>query len=116
MSCICQESQKVPTCLDELVLGSVSELNADVFVDIKNVSTGYSIRQAVTTSAEGLVTINLTDPVPSFYNPNSYYEISISSTTQVLLPLTIDDMEFDCIAVYFEKINGLDETTWTVKI
>lgn len=116
MSCICQESQKIPTCLYELILGSVSEVNTLVHVDIRNVSTGYTFRQSVTTSAEGLVTIDLTTPEPSFYNPDSYYEVSISSPEYVVLPITIDDMEYDCIGLYFEKINGIEEATWTLKI
>lgn len=116
MSCICQESQKIPTCLEELVLGSVSELSTLVHVDIKNISTGNSFRQSVTTSPEGLITIDLTNPSSSFYNPDSYYEVSISSAGYIPLPITIDDMEYDCIGLYFEKINGIDEKIWTLKI
>jgi hypothetical protein len=116
MSCICQESQKIPTCLDELILGSVSEVNTLVYVDIKNISTGYNYRHSVTTSETGVITLDLSEPAPSFYNQDSYYEIYVSSASHILLPITIDDSEFECIGVYFEKINGLEETTWTLKI
>jgi hypothetical protein len=116
MSCICQESQKIPTCLEELVLGSVSELSTDIVVYIQNNTTGYTHIQYVTTSIEGIVTIDLTDPLPSFYNPDSYYEVKVTTRANSLLPLTIGDTEYDCIGLYFEKVNGLEETTWTVII
>lgn len=117
MSCICQIAQKVPTCLDELVLGSVSEVNAEVLVLIRNKTTGYNHSQYVTTDESGVIIIDLQSPQADFYNPNSYYEISVlTEDNSLLLPITIGELEYDCVGVYFEDIHGLEATTWTLKM
>jgi hypothetical protein len=117
MSCICQIAQKVPTCLEELVLGSVSEVNAEVLVLIRNKTTGYNHSQYVTTDENGEVIIDLQSPQSDFYNQNSYYEISVLTEDNSLrLPITIGELEYDCVGVYFEDIHGLDATTWTLKM
>lgn len=116
MSCICQIAQKVPTCLEELVLGSVSEVNAEVLVLIRNKTTGYNHTQYITTDSQGHVVINMEDPIPSFFNQDCYYEVSILSEDHVLLPITIVDTTVDCIGVYFEDVHGLEATTWVLKM
>ena len=117
MSCICQIAQKVPTCLEELILGSVSEVNTEVLVLVRNKTTGYNHSQYVTTDENGLIIIDLQSPQSDFYNPNSYYEISVlSEDNSLLLPITIGDLEYDCIGVYFDDIHGLEATIWTLKM
>jgi len=119
MSCICQIAQKVPTCLDYLILGTIPIVFPEPFGNIRvvNKSTGYQCDQTIPANEDtGLVILNLRDPSGEFYNKDSYYEITVYDGDHNVLPVTIGDLEYDCIGVYFEDVHGLEATTWVLKM
>lgn len=112
MSCTaCQATKIIPSCTDELVIGSVEDASTDLYVYIKNLTTGYVHRQEVMSNEYGLVTLDLSLPDISFYNPNNTYESWVTLQDAQIddrLPVTIGDDDYTCFALNFEKV--FDET------
>lgn len=109
MACTtCQNTKKIPVCITSLILG-VSTPSVDVYVFIRNLTTGYTHRQEATTTEDGTIVLNLTQPDSSFYNPYSLYEAWVTLTTGTItdrLTVIIGETGYTCFALEFEKIFG----------
>lgn len=107
MSCTpCQPTKKIPTCAAEVVVGSIEDLSTDIYIYIKNLTTGYLHRQESTSGPYGLVTLDLSVPDSSFYNPNSTYELWATLANAQIgdrLEITIDEEPETCFELSFEK-------------
>lgn len=93
------------------MIGSVEDASTDLYVYIKNLTTGYVHRQEVMSNEYGLVTLDLSLPDISFYNPNNTYESWVTLQDAQIddrLPVTIGDDDYTCFALNFEKV--FDET------
>jgi hypothetical protein len=112
MACIdCLRTKVVPACTDELILGTIEEV-APINIFVKNLSTGYIyVQQSDSTSLSGYgsVSLDMTDPDTSFYNPNSSYEIWVTlqdESNNDRLSIAVGDEDGTCLAVSFEKYYG----------
>lgn len=107
----CQPTNLIPTCTTALVLGTIPDLTTAVFIYVRNLTTGNTHRQSVTSDGAGLVTMDTTDPVPSFYSPNMTYEVWITLATGDLedrLDITVGTVTITgddaCLNLNFEII------------
>lgn len=99
----CQLTKSIPVCTESLVLGSIAP-DTDVFIFILNHTTGYTHRQAATSDIAGLLSLDLELPDPSFYNPDSNYELWATLDTDSpndRLDITIDSVAYDCFNLSF---------------
>lgn len=108
MSCNnCTATKSIPTCTTDLIIGQIEDFDTDVFVFVKNLTTGYSLRFEATSEGDGTVRLDMTLVDPSFYNPNSLYEIWITlqdegqNQKQII---TIDSETFDCFNLRFNTL------------
>jgi len=107
MNCDCQETKLIPSCTDNLQIGFIDDLSTLVFIFVKNLTTGYIQQFSATSSAQGLVTLDMTTE-PNYFQPKQQFElwVTLQSTTQKeRLDVKIVDFEFPCFLVEFEKIN-----------
>lgn len=118
MSCIyCQETQPVPECVDSIIIGKVPPVSTPLHVFVKNVTTGYTYMQDVTSGPDGTIILDSTLPDKSFYNQNHLFEVWVTNITDMVkLPITIAGLTYSCLLVPFEKINQSDYTSYTVAV
>jgi len=107
MACnTCQLTKSIPVCTDELVLGTITS-NTDVYIFVINHSTGYTHRQEATSGNYGELRLNMSLPDPSFYNPDSAYELwaTLTTTSQgERLDITIDEVYYSCFNLSFNSL------------
>ena len=110
MACNCLKSNNIIVCPDTLYVGSVSHLNTDVVVYIRNITTGRIKKYESTSSAGGRVTIDTSSTV---FNEGHSYEVKIVLATAVNPNdnemITLDGFESCC--VYFTATNTYEGTT-----
>lgn len=114
-SCACP----LPACATQLVLGSVSLFNAEVFVHVIKANGKEHIEQ-VTTSGSGVITIPLDSPSESFYNPyDGAYKIFVMSSgywcEDDKLTVTSGAQTWTTVAVEFRE-SAVDYTTINLEI
>lgn len=102
----CTSIKEIPTCTTNLELGTIGSNNTDVFIFVSNITTGLNYRQAVESSAGGVVTLIMANPRQDFYNPNSSYEVWITLATGEPIDredITIDGILFEdaCLNIPF---------------
>lgn len=115
----CLTTDIIPVCVTSLVVGSISSLNTDVFVYVKDITTSKVVRFEETTDGAGLITITGLDTEPDFM-PNHSYELWVTLATAT----SIDDREditvpnagttTECIALCFEY-TGEEYASITIK-
>jgi len=121
MSCSnCIEAKPIPVCTGELTIGTVETELTEVYVFLQNIATGYIAMQSAEVSLyDSSIKIDMSLPYPDFYSPNFYFKLWVSETedSNDVIPFTIDDIEYECLTVIFQKlhtddtINQLDETS-----
>jgi hypothetical protein len=114
----CTSTKTLSTCAGVLTLGTIASLNTAVYIYIKN-SSGYIYRQSTTSSAGGVVTLNLALPNPDFYHPNGTFEVWVtlaSADIETRLSITISGTAYSCFNLSFQKhydVDGDPNTTTT---
>lgn len=113
MACnTCQATKLIPVCTDSLILGEIAP-DTDVYIFVINHSNGYTHRQEATSDAEGILKIDLSKPDPSFYNPDSAYEIwaTLQDEPQNLrLLITIEEEPYSCFNLSFNRVFDEDDS------
>jgi len=97
MSCNCAKIKDLPTCIDELIIGTISLLSQDVFVFFKNTSIDYTVRLTGVSDGDGLVTIDLS-ALNNFFSPNYSYDIWITAEDES--PTSKQDITYDTYTFY----------------
>ena len=108
----CTEAKPIPICSGELLIGTVDSTE-DVYVLVENIATGYIATHTVTPSVyDSSVSISLAEPFTDYYTPNFYYKLWVSSTEDgnEVLPVTIDEVEYDCFSIVFRGIYSDDSS------
>lgn len=89
MECLaCLQAKAIPNCLTELIVGTVTELNADIKVKLLTFFGRSEIIETVT-DGTGLITLNLSDVELA----NGIYKITAYTDTDPVneLEITTDD-------------------------
>ena len=73
----CQEVNNVAKCVQSLIIGTVSETEADIYVYITD-ARGNTIRRSSTTSVAGLITLDTSDV---YFMDKMQYNISATIQT-----------------------------------
>jgi hypothetical protein len=87
----CHELDSIPECSDELELGEITP-DLEVYIYVRNTFSGYIHRQEAISDVDGAITLDLTQPDPSYYNKDSSYEIWVTPRT--------DNVRIDIIVAY----------------
>ncbi len=109
MACTnCQEVTPIPQCVEDITIGAIADLTTDVYVFVKNLTTGYLHQQEAVSDGAGLVILDSTLPDISFYNENHFYELWITKQSETIndkLPITVvgGATPFDCLLLVFTK-------------
>lgn len=107
MSCNCTKIKKLPTCINELVIGTIELLSQNVHVFIHNKSLNHNIRLTGVSDSDGLVTVDLSVLPDNFFSENYTYEIYITATNASpndRQDITIDTITDNCLLVSFMRI------------
>lgn len=102
----CLNPKPIARCITNLIIGKISSINTLVYVYVANKTLDNRIiRYAVTSSADGTVTIPIT---PQRFSEDHSYEIHITKQdakgVEVRENITIDSEVADCVALDFEMI------------
>jgi hypothetical protein len=86
----------ISLCTDAIVIGTISNANTHVKVNFKNVANGAIYSYPAQSNGAGLITLTLTDGMP--LASGQYYELSVSSTTNIndVKTLTIGTTAVTC--------------------
>lgn len=76
MACNCEKIKSLPTCLNELIIGTISLVSQDVYVFFKTINNGYVHRVTGHADSDGLVTV---DPSSVYFTTNYSYELWITA-------------------------------------
>lgn len=107
MSCNCTQIKKLPTCINELVIGTIALVSQDVYVFIHNKSINHTIRLTGVSDVDGLVTVDFMGLPDNFFSENYTYEIYITATNTSpndREDITIDTTTDSCLMVSFMRI------------
>ena len=106
MACTdCAYTKIIPTCITEITVGTITELAADVYVFVKNISTGKIDRFSSTSDGAGLV--KLSSIAANFFMDSYDYEIWItlrSAGQNDKLDMEIDGNMDVCFAMPFADL------------
>jgi hypothetical protein len=116
MGCNCNDIKDLPTCLNELVLGTIELLNQDVYVFIKNNSNGQFTRLTAQSDIDGLVTLDLTQLPDNYFSDNYNYDFWVtltSGTPSGMQTIVIEGADYDCLnANFFRVVNESIESVY----
>lgn len=103
MACTtCSYTKTVPTCITNLIVGTIDDLSSDVYVFIKNISTGKIDRFEATSDGAGLVTLS---SIPTNYFMDEHdYEIWVTLRT-------VSQNDRESIT-----IDGVSDTCWAMPL
>jgi hypothetical protein len=106
----CHELDQIPECTETLELGNIA-VDTEVYIYVKNLFTEYVHRQEAISDVDGLLTLDLTQPDPSFYNKDSAFEIWVTlRTDNVKLDVTVAyGTVADCMNLSFFPVNDTYE-------
>lgn len=105
----CLSLDQIPECTESMVLGIIA-VDTEVYIYVKNTFSGYIHRQEALSDNAGVLTLNLEQPDPSFYNQDSHYQGWVTlRTDNVKLTFTEDTVEYDCLEISFYKVNDTYE-------
>lgn len=115
MACTtCTRAKSVPVCTQTLTLGTIASLNAAVWIYVKDITTDRIERFAGQSNGAGLVTLDM-DLVPTYYQEDHTYEISVALQSAVSIhdtkDITISGTAYDCLQVRFEEVSN-DADGW----
>lgn len=109
----CQKTKVLPRCSTLLTIGRINHISQDIFIFIKNVTTGYPIRQSRTSSVAGVVTIDMADPAKNFFSQNHTYEVWVTfqdTTIEERLPIELGGSTSECFILEFEAYYATENT------
>lgn len=96
MSCQCLRANSIINCVETLEVGYVVQANADLYVYVKNITTGRISRYTSTSDGTGFFSISV-----GGFNDNHLYEITATASTTTnmedTLLLTVDGTDTCCI-------------------
>lgn len=101
----CQKTKVLPRCSTQLTIGLINHISQLIYIFVENVTTGYRIRQEATSSATGVVNIDMTDPARNFFSPNMQYEVWVTfrdTSIEERVPISLGASTFDCFSLEFE--------------
>jgi hypothetical protein len=105
MSCNCLKSNNITNCPETLYVGTITDINTDVYAYIKNITTGRLLQFGATSDGYGKVVINTGSVI---FNQRHLYEVSVTlqdvNNAENNLLITLDGFETCCI--YF-KVNNI---------
>lgn len=116
MSCNnCTSVKLIPTCVDELIIGFIPFDTTDVFVYIKNTTSGHIEQFEATSDADALVALDLSLIDKSFFNENSFYELwvtlqdgQIDDKLDITMQGSYVPDTYTCLNLLFSKISAVD--------
>lgn len=112
MNCTnCTEAKPIPVCSGELLIGTVETEMSEVYVFVQNIATGYiAIHTATPSEYDSSISIDLSNPYPDYYSPNFYFKLWVSEWEdgRDVLPVTIDEVEYECFTIVFQPIYSED--------
>lgn len=107
-------TRPVPSCSTSLVIGTVDENNAELIIYIEK-QNGKRTAQETTTSASGVVTLDLTDPSSTFYNEfEGLYKVQVGEDYETPLDITIGTETGKTVGISFVNIAGGGQTSATL--
>lgn len=106
----CIEAKPIPVCTGDLIIGTIESAEG-VYVFVENIATGYIAMQPAVADNDGRIAIDMSEPYPDFYSPNFYFKLWVSETEDgnVIIPVTIEDVEYECLTIIFQKIHTDDQ-------
>lgn len=109
MSCNCSKIKDLPTCLNELVIGTISIEDQQVYVFFTNTSLNQEVRLIGESDVDGLVTVDLTTLPDNYFSPNYHYEIHITDlddSPHYQEPIEIGEESVFCLSIKFYRIEN----------
>lgn len=107
MSCNCTKLKDLPTCINDLIIGTISLVSQDVYVFIKNSTNGHTTRLIGNADSDGLVTVDVSEV---YFSPHYSYDIWITATTDGpsdKQDITFDTYTFyDCLSAKFFRVEN----------
>jgi hypothetical protein len=105
----CSRFRNIPICTESLIIGTLTGLaNTNVYVFLKNHTTGYTYRFSATTTLYGGLTLDLTNSGYFVPTPNHDYELWVilqsSMNTDERINISIDTVNYLCAGFTFENI------------
>lgn len=107
MSCNCTKIKDLPTCINELIIGTITPISQDVYVFFKNTTLNQTTRLTGDSDEDGLVTVDLTDLPENFFSENYNYEIyvtTLSASPSDKQTITVGAESDTCLMVKFFKV------------
>ena len=105
MSCLtCAITNPVPECVEQIVIGTISDVNEPIYIFIENTTTGRTTRYDEISDVSGLVTL---DTSQIQFNQEFDYKIYItkqSSDSLLQELITIDGVASSCWVVPFIEL------------
>lgn len=96
MSCNCQISNDIVTCVTTIEAAYIEAENTDIYVYLKNITTGRVERYTATSDGDGYFSF-----APAGLNDKHLYEVTVTlasaTSAQDTLLMTIDSVETCCI-------------------
>lgn len=101
----CNTAKLIPACITDLTIGTIGSNNADVYIYIKNISTGRLLRFDATSNGAGLVIVDISSQE---WMQNQAYELWITLATAVSIDdkenITISGDSFSCFEISFVQV------------
>jgi hypothetical protein len=104
MSCLCQRVKDIPVCTNSIEVGSISEIETEIFVYIKNLTTDTEKVFETTSDENGLVVVDV-----SKFNFSKNYTYELRITDKDWNPLDIQLSEYnivDCVSFDAKSITS----------
>ncbi len=122
----CESSLKVPTCINNLVIGDIDNESEEIYIYLKNTSSGYIYRQESESNVNGIITLVCTD-ILDMLQPGIEFELWATlrtSNTRLEIFTTLPYPQitsFECFNIEFERYldeegNCVTQETYTLEI
>lgn len=110
MACsTCTKAVPIPVCTSTLTLGTITSLNAAVWIYIKDLTTGRTERESGMSGGTGIVTLDMSNN-PTFYQEDHTYEVSVTLQSAVSIEdtrdITIAGTAYDCLQLRFVEVSN----------
>ena len=112
----CTRLRDISFCTDEIVIGTVSEINTEYNIYFRNLGSGEIQHFTTTSDNDGLLT--LTPPYGFAFASNTLYELWVNRIDSVpyMDELTIDGTASDCFSVSFFKVKDTTYESQTLQL
>lgn len=102
----CTQTLIIPACTDNLVLGIIDDVSQNIYIFANNVTTQRQQRQDAVSNADGVVTMDLSDPSEDFYSENHQFEVWVTlrdTNSTERIPIEVGENTYECFTLNFEK-------------